>query len=60
MRLDDYIGKKAYKNNDGFYGDLVGTVVRNDGGLTPLCIELPNGVLLGAYPRDLVIVREDE
>lgn len=42
------------------YGGIVGTVVNNDGGFTPLCIELPGGGLLGVFPQDLVIVEEDE
>lgn len=56
------VGKMAYKNHDGLFGRLVGEVVINDSGLgiSPLAIKFSDGSRLGAFPQDLVIVKEGE
>lgn len=57
---DELIGKKAYKISGGLYGNLIGIIERSDRGITPLRLHLPDGTLLGAFPQDLNIVKEDE
>lgn len=57
---DYLIGKKAYKNSRGLYGELVGVVEKSESGISPLCIALPNGMKLGSFPKDLVIVEDEE
>ena len=56
---DELIGKKAYKISGGLCGNLIGIIERSDGGITPLRLRLPDGTLLGAFPQDLNIVKED-
>lgn len=63
MKEENYnhlIGKKAYKNHDGLFGKLVGVVEKSNSGISPLCIVLPSGMKLGAFPKDLVVIEDEE
>lgn len=54
------IGKKAYKNHSGMFGGLIGTIERSDSGISPLCLRFSDGSRLGAFPKDLVIIDDEE
>lgn len=53
--IDELVGKKAYKNSGGHSG-LVGTVEKSDTGITPLWLLFSDGLRIGAFPKNLVIV----
>lgn len=60
---EDYshlIGKKAYKNHNGLFGGIVGIIEESATEISPLCIVLPSGMKLGALPKELIIVEDEE
>lgn len=56
--LEKLIGKKAYKNHNGLFGGLVGVIEKSENGISPLVLKLADGTRLGAFPKDLIILKD--